>query len=161
MFHVTNCVKCSPLKSKTPSREQIKICSKNLVHEIETLQPILILTFGNTGLKFFKNRESGITEFNKKIDWNNVYNCWVYYCVHPASVLHNPKNKELFVEGIAGFADKLRKIGGDFLSKNKLEFTKYDCPFEANFGTDNNLYEECGSCEIWEDCAIFKCNLDW
>jgi hypothetical protein len=51
--------------------------------------------------------------------WNNEYNCYIYYCLHPASVLHNPNNKEKFVKGIESFINKLYVIGGDYLRKTK------------------------------------------
>jgi len=152
---------CFPQISKTPTKEHIRACSKHLMSEIEELKPIIILTFGNTGLKFFKDKDSGITEYSGKAEWNNEYNCWIYYCVHPAAVLHNPNNKQKFSEGIEEFVKKLKMIGGSHLSKIKKRHKKENCPYDANFETDNNEFEECGICELWEKCAKAKSSLDW
>jgi DNA polymerase len=111
LFNVTNVVKCYPSVSKTPNKMQIKKCSKWLNEEIEKIKPFMILAFGNTNLKFFKNEDSGIMAKNGTTEWSYKYNCWISWCIHPASTLYAPENKELFRKGIENFSKKILEFG--------------------------------------------------
>jgi len=111
-FHITNICKCYPSQSKTPTREHITKCKRWLENEIEYLKPALILAFGNTGLKAFTNKESGIMDLNGKIEWNDKYQTYICWCIHPSAVLRNPSNKKLFVEAIDAFVNKIKELGG-------------------------------------------------
>jgi uracil-DNA glycosylase family 4 len=111
-FTVTNVVKCYPSKTKTPTKRHINKCSRWLDEEIENIKPFLILSFGNTGLKYFKNEESGIMAKNGTTEWSNKYGCWICWCIHPASVIYHRENEELFKIGIDNFIKKAKKIGG-------------------------------------------------
>lgn len=111
LFHTTNICKCWPSKTKTPKNAHIKACSKYLLSEIETVKPFIILSFGNTGLKFFKEQESGIMAANGSCEWSDRFNCWIVYSVHPAAALYSPENKEVVDKGIAAFAEKVAMIG--------------------------------------------------
>jgi uracil-DNA glycosylase family 4 len=110
MFYVTNATKCYPRLSKSPDKSSIEICGEWLREEILTLQPCLILAFGNTGLKAF-NKQSRITLENGKTEWRDDMSTFISWCVHPSSVLHNPANKELFETGIKNFAAKVSEFG--------------------------------------------------
>ena len=156
MFHINNSCACFPSKTKTPDKSHIKACSKHINLQVKELKPILILAFGNTGLKLFKDQSFGIKGMSGKTEWHNTYNCWVHYCIHPASGLYNPtENKEDFEKGIESFVDTLKKIGGT-ISKSKYKIKESDCPFGGIFCDDNNEYEECANCKIWKDCAKAK-----
>ncbi len=111
-FYISNIVKCYPSKSKTPNDDCIEGCKKWLKQEIEQIQPCLMLVFGNTGLKAFGNKRPAITQKSGEIEWNKLFDCWICWCVHPAAVLHNPANKEIFEEGIGKFANKISELGG-------------------------------------------------
>jgi DNA polymerase len=110
-FYISNVCKCFPSVSKTPNKEQITICKKWLKKEIETIQPCLILAFGNTSIKAFTNREGGITELSGKTEWSEEFSCWICWCLHPAAVLHNPNNRVAFENGIKNFSDKIFLLG--------------------------------------------------
>jgi DNA polymerase-3 subunit alpha len=111
MFHVSNFCKCWPSKTRTPKPANIKACSKYLIHEIETVKPFLILSFGNTGLKFFKDQESGIMAASGTCEWSDKFNCWIVYSVHPAAALYSPENKEYVDRGVDAFAEKVAQLG--------------------------------------------------
>ena len=111
-FHVTNCVKCFPSLSKTPSAGHLIACKKWLDEEIKKADIRLALVFGNTGLKYFKGEDGGITKYNGKAEWLEAYSMWAVFCVHPSSVLRNPENKRDFQLGIASFAEKINLLGG-------------------------------------------------
>lgn len=116
-FHVTNVCKCWPSRSKTPNAKQIEACTKAWYgKEIVQIKPIIILAFGNTNRQFFEEKNSGITSISGKTTWNENYGCWVCWCVHPASVLHNPDNKMYFKLGMKNFFRMLKLLG---LKSNK------------------------------------------
>jgi DNA polymerase-3 subunit alpha len=108
LFHITNVVKCHPSKSRKPTPNQIKMCSSWLDKELKMIQPILILSFGNTGLQFFRNQNSGITGMSGKVLWNEHYGAWIVYCLHPAAAMHNPDNMVYYKNGMKRFKQLLR-----------------------------------------------------
>ncbi len=111
-FHVTNCCKCWPSISKTPNKSQIQTCHKWIKEEmIRGLDPCLILAFGNTSVKAFTNRDSGITDLSGKTEWNEKAKAWICWCIHPSAVLHNPSNKQVFENGIKNFSEKITLLG--------------------------------------------------
>jgi len=111
MFHVTNVVKCYPSKTKTPTKRHIAHCSKWIDEELKETKPIIILAFGNTPLKFFTEKESGITDLTGTTEWNEKYRAWICWCIHPASVLYNRENYSAFQEGIKNFYEKIKNLG--------------------------------------------------
>jgi len=110
LFHVTNVVKCWPSETKTPTSKQIKACSKWLTEEIISLKPFLILAIGNTNMKFFLDRDSGIMSKSGTTEWHEEYGCWLCWCIHPASVLYQRENQQMFSDGIKNFAEKIRAL---------------------------------------------------
>jgi len=112
-FNITNVVKCYPRDTKTPSKNQIKKCAKTwLQKEIEKIKPFLILSMGNTGLKYFKDQDSGIMAKNGTAEWDEKIGAWICWCIHPASVLYSPENRILFRKGVKNFEEKVKNLGG-------------------------------------------------
>ncbi|MBU0847513.1 DNA polymerase III subunit alpha [Patescibacteria group bacterium] len=111
-FHMTNCVKCYPKDIRTPGDRHLNACAKWLNEEIIRADIRLALVFGNTGLKYFKNEDGGITKYNGKAEWLEAYSMWVVWCIHPSAVLRSPNNKNDFQKGIASFAEKINILGG-------------------------------------------------
>lgn len=112
LFHVTNCVKCYPSKTKTPKKKHIVACQHWLLEELNNLDTRLILAFGNTCLSFFTNTASGITNVTGETHWNEKFKAWICWCIHPASVLHNPGNRRDFEKGIKNFAETMFALQG-------------------------------------------------
>ena len=113
-FHVTNLCKCYPSKSKTPTKEQIKTCTKLWIEkEIQELSPPIILAFGNSWIKYVLGKTGGITELSGKTQWAENIGSWICWCTHPAAVLHNEKQNLLpFQTGIKNFVETLKGMGG-------------------------------------------------
>lgn len=112
LFHVSNIVKCYPRETRTPIKTHIEACKPWIIDEIENLQPRLILSFGNTSLKCFLNKESGIKDKSGKVEWVENIGAWVVWSIHPSAVLHNPNDKQLFCDSIKKFVDKIEDMGG-------------------------------------------------
>ena len=70
----------------------------------------MILSFGNTGLQFFRDQKTGIMSISGKVIWNEFYGSWVVYCIHPAAVLRDPNNKIYYDAGIKSFKRMLRVL---------------------------------------------------
>lgn len=113
-FHVTNVCKCWPSKSRTPNRRQIKKCSVWLDEELKEIKPYVVLALGNTNIKYFTDQDSGIMGrvMENPTEWNDKYNCWICWSIHPASTLYSPENKTLFKKGIKNFTNKVKILGG-------------------------------------------------
>jgi DNA polymerase-3 subunit alpha len=159
MFHVSNIIKC---KVRNPSKKQIPPCSHHIIDEIENLKPILILAFGNTNVRFFKDQDGGIMKLNAETEWSDKYRCWICWSIHPSAVIyHDSENRPLFEKAIKNFADKINMIGGNWLRKNKEQKPNKKCPYSGKFGIDNNEYEECSECKIWFDCTKIAMNEDF
>jgi len=116
-FHVTNVAKCYPNKSRKPNSKQIKTCGKYLDLELRKIKPRIILAFGNTSLEFFTGQKSGILSMSGKVQWNENYNAWIVWCLHPAATMHNHDNKIYYEEGMNRFCKILRALGFDKKSK--------------------------------------------
>lgn len=110
-FHVTNVCKCWPSVTRTPKGVHVKACRKYLDAEIKAVKPFVILSFGNTGLRYFKDQDKGIMDMSGRTEWSDEHNCWICYCMHPASVLYHQENAEKVNAGIANFAEKVSVLG--------------------------------------------------
>ena len=84
---ITNIVKCRPPKNRNPNLTEISACSSFLDSQINTINPLIIITLGVFSLKKFlpgtpiKNARGSIHQ------WNG-YNIYPIY--HPAAALYNP-----------------------------------------------------------------------
>lgn len=108
-FHVSNCCHCYPAESKTPTRDQIQICTETyLKEELRQIDCKYALVFGNTGLFAFKGREGGIMRMNGTIEYSQRFGCNVCYVIHPALVLRDPEKQGMFEEGIKNFLGVLK-----------------------------------------------------
>lgn len=111
MFHVTNVVKCFPSKTKTPTKRHIGHCSKWIDEELKEVKPIIMLAFGNTALRYFTEKESGIMDLSGTTEWSEKHRAWICWCIHPASVLYHRENYSLFESGIKNFWEKVKNLG--------------------------------------------------
>jgi len=116
MFHITNCNKCYPKSSKTPSHEEVNICFKKWMRgEIESIVCGLMLAFGNTLRYALTGKMSGIRAMSgstELIDFE-YGKLKVVWCVHPASVLRgDEENKLAFEKGLKKFVEELRIAQG-------------------------------------------------
>ncbi len=108
-FCRSSIVKCS---CKKPNETIITKCSSWLKKEIEKKGIFLVLTFGNTSIKLFKDQENGIQRLSGTCEWNEDFGCYVIYCVNPYSAMMHVDAKGLFDKAIDSFVDKLKCLGG-------------------------------------------------
>jgi len=110
MFHITNCVKCYPSITKTPKAKHIESCNPWLIEELKQLKTKLILAFGNTSVKAFTDRDSGIMNLSGTTEWIPSIEAWICWCLHPAAVARKGSNREYFERGIKNFAEKFKLL---------------------------------------------------
>ena len=110
-FHVTNFIKCEVKDLKKITKKHVNECSVWLEEEIENLKPFIVLSFGNTGLKFFKDEDSGIMTKNGTTEWDERYGFWVCYCNSPSTTFYGPQNVKDFKAGIDNFSQKVKDLG--------------------------------------------------
>ena len=109
LFHVTNVIKCFPVRKI--EEEHISKCSaKHLTEEIKLIQPKLILAIGNKALKFFTGKDRGIIELNGQIFWNERYNTYIAWLIHPASVLRFKDEGEKDNSRLRDFKKAIKKF---------------------------------------------------
>lgn len=112
-FHVSNCCKCYPSQTRTPTSGELERCSEKwLFPELKEIQCKLILAVGASAMEVFTGKKSGITKMSGTTEWCDKIGAWVCYCVHPSFVLHknSEENRELFAKGIANFIEKISLI---------------------------------------------------
>lgn len=109
--YLTSICKCYSKDVKTPNKQQIAKCRPIFDSEVETIKPFVMLVFGNTAMKLLKNEDSGIMSMSGKTEWSDRYNCFVCWSIHPASVLYQDSNKDMFDEAMDNFAEKVSVLG--------------------------------------------------
>lgn len=106
-FNYTSVVKCR--ENKIGKRE-ISNCSVWLDEEIKRIKPFLILAFGNTGVKYFTDEDSGILNKAGKTQWSEKHNAWICWCTSSNSIYHSEENKNFYRENIENFIKKVKKL---------------------------------------------------
>jgi DNA polymerase len=105
-FCVSNVVKCQPPGNKLDKcPDSIVACKDWLDMEIKNIKPFVILSLGKHAKEFFSDSKFGVMTLNGAIEWNTNYECWIVYCLHPASTFHGLSNKAVFNNAIETFAE--------------------------------------------------------
>lgn len=91
---ITNTCLCRPKNNRTPTKSEVKACSKRLGEELKIIQPDIVVLMGNTPLLAF----TGKTGINKMRGWiskacHSNYPWSVYATFHPAALLYDPTKK--------------------------------------------------------------------
>lgn len=107
LVYITNVVKCRPEKNRTPTKQEIKLCSYFLNYEIQNIKPEVIVTLGSTSTSYFLNKFK-ISEIAGNIVKTKigVVKYRLYPLYHPAYVLRNGISREEYLNLFI----KLRKI---------------------------------------------------
>lgn len=107
LVYITNVVKCRPEKNRTPTEDEIKLCSRFLKYEIQNIKPEVIVTLGSTSTSYFLNKfkisEIAGTIVKTKI---GVTKYRLYPLYHPSYVLRNGISREEYLNLFI----RLRKI---------------------------------------------------
>ena len=120
LFYIDNTVHCRPPNNKLPQpfTQYVDAC-KHLEESIHLVKPALILCLGGVAMYRFTKKESGIMSLCGTTEWNTEFNCYVSYCVHPASVLYSRGEQngdarvKMFERGLKEFQRMLTTLIGE------------------------------------------------
>ena len=111
---ITNCVRCRPPDNRDPTGEELDNCRGHLGHELEAVDPELVVTLGKVPSEHLLGRSVAVTaEAGDAADvrvGDQSYRAVI--SVHPAATLYDGSQRETFVETVARAAD-LAGIGDD------------------------------------------------
>lgn len=92
---ITNVVKCRPPGNRDPLPEELLACATYLDHQIEVLNPCVIVTLGRISMgKFLPNAR--ISEIHGRATW--VKERLIVPMYHPAAALHQPSLKPVVID---------------------------------------------------------------
>ena len=90
--YMTNLIKCKLPKNRKPKQEEIELCSKYLVKEIEIVQPDIIIPMGYHASKFifahYCDKDMLPPDIVGKLFFFHGFK--VYPLWHPTSIIYNP-----------------------------------------------------------------------
>lgn len=91
--YITNIVKCRPPENREPAPEEVLRCERWLEAQIALLRPRIIVTLGNTPLKWFlHSNEGGITKMRGRwFTWRGASLMPMY---HPSYLLRNDSRRK-------------------------------------------------------------------
>jgi len=85
--YITNIVKCRPPGNRVPQIEEVITCQNWLEAQLSLLRPKIIVTLGNTPLKWFLHVTGGITKVRGRwFDWRGAALMPMF---HPSYLLRN------------------------------------------------------------------------
>ena len=92
---IINVVKCRPPGNRDPREEELKACAVYLEKQIETINPLIIITLGRFSMaRYFENAR--ISNIHGKAVWRN--NRLIVPMYHPAAALHQPKLRSVIIQ---------------------------------------------------------------
>ena len=94
---ITNTILCRPENNRNPAKDEVENCRERLDILIEIMKPKVIVTIGNFATERILGKK-GITQFRGKIFPLTLHNQKVKIIpvVHPANLLYNGRNPEIF-----------------------------------------------------------------
>jgi uracil-DNA glycosylase family 4 len=99
---ITNVVKCRPPGNRDPLPDELEACSFYLDHQIETLNPLVIVTLGRFSMaRYMPNAK--ISAVHAKPLWVNKRLIIPMY--HPAAALHQPALKSALESDFARLSE--------------------------------------------------------
>ena len=105
---ISNIVKCRPPDNRVPTEAEADICMPHLIHQIEIINPVIIILLGATALKYMFGNTYRITQIRGNwLQWQNKLVMPVY---HPAALLRNPALKRETWEDYKKIVFKYREL---------------------------------------------------
>lgn len=91
--YITNVVKCRPPGNRVPTRAEMEACWDWLAAQIALVNPLLIVTLGNTPTQRLLGTSQGITQLRGRFHvWKGGIE--VFPMFHPSFLLRNPSKKK-------------------------------------------------------------------
>lgn len=91
--YITNVVKCRPPGNRVPTKAEMEACWDWLAAQIALVNPLLIVTLGNTPTQKLLGTSEGITKLRGRFfQWKGGIE--VFPMFHPSYLLRNPSKKK-------------------------------------------------------------------
>jgi uracil-DNA glycosylase len=89
--YITNVVKSRPPRNRDPEAEEIGACLPFLIKQIESIQPLVIVTLGRIATQNLLDTKEPITKLRGK--WQKFMGIRVMPTFHPSYLLRSPKER--------------------------------------------------------------------
>lgn len=84
--YIANTVKCRPPGNRDPYPDELEACTPWLTEQIESVDPVVIVTLGNFATRFILSKQVSISRVRgQRLPWNGRT---VIPTFHPAAILH-------------------------------------------------------------------------
>ena len=105
--YIANVIKCRPPGNRAPTSAEIEACKSYLDHQIELIQPHIVITLGRFSMaRYFPGAKiSSIHGKPRKIDGVLYYPMY-----HPAAALHQPSLRTTVIEDMTKIPQLLAEI---------------------------------------------------
>ncbi|MGM0380833.1 MAG: uracil-DNA glycosylase [bacterium] len=105
-IYITNVVKCRPPDNRDPRSEELQSCRPYLDRQLEIIDPEVILTVGNFGLRYFLGEDRNISSSRGEVyTWQDRPLVPTY---HPGYILRNRSQADSFVRDLKLAADQFK-----------------------------------------------------
>lgn len=104
---ITNCVRCRPPGNRDPTTEELANCRGYLDHEIELLDPELVVALGKVPSEHLLGRSVAVTKEAGDVADARLggRSRRVMISVHPAATLYDRSQRETFFETVRAAAE--------------------------------------------------------
>ncbi|MFC7167398.1 uracil-DNA glycosylase [Halospeciosus flavus] len=111
---ITNCVRCRPPENRDPTDEELANCRPHLEHEIDLVDPEVIVTLGKVPSQHLLGRDVAVTKEAGTVETVEIAGERhdVLVCVHPAATLYDRSQRETFEKTIEKAATIAGAEGG-------------------------------------------------
>lgn len=89
--YITNVVKSRPPGNRDPEADEVEACLPFLIKQIESIQPLVIVTLGRIATQSLLNTKDPITKLRGK--WQKFQGIRVMPTFHPSYLLRSPKER--------------------------------------------------------------------
>jgi len=119
--YITNAVNCRPPENRTPTKTEVKACSKWLQYQMAMVKPKYVLLLGNTPLLAALGKTGIRKARGKPVEKDGIIYLPTY---HPAFILRDPSHTRVFELDLGTFKDII-EFGG-IPEERELDFTVVD-----------------------------------
>jgi DNA polymerase len=103
---IANVLKCRPPNNRDPLPDEIECCRPFLHRQIDAISPLCIAALGRIAAAMLLKRTVPI--MRERGTWTEYHGRPLFLSLHPSAVLHNPNNRELFLNDIATLVQRVR-----------------------------------------------------
>lgn len=99
---ISNCIRCRPPDNRDPTEKELANCREYLDHEIEQVDPELLVTLGKVATEHLLDQDVAVTREAGSVYEHHIAgrSRRVLVCVHPAATLYDSSQEETFARAL-------------------------------------------------------------